>query len=104
MTFWTSCLGATFSLIHKIHFNIIPREKYKGTRVNFQSVADLRRRISTDNLQSHETLSPLQKMVMDLLRIVKPQTTLELIKFYIESTKNENKKQVRHFLRITRSK
>ena len=101
MTFWISCLGDTFSLTHKIHFKIISREKYKETRVNFRSVADLRLSVNKVNLRSHGTLSPLQKMKNYLLCKVKPQTpnilsTLQLIKLYINSTKNENKKQVRH--------
>ncbi len=89
MTFWTSCLGASFSLIHKIHFNIFSREKYRETRVNFRSVADLRLSVST----------------LQMKRKVLPQTpnilsTLQLIKSYIESTKSDHKKQVRHFLKI----
>ena len=78
-------------------------------RVDFRSIADLRRSIRRDNCQSHESLSPLQKIKNFLLCKPKPQTpriisTLDLIKFYIESTKNENKKQVRLFLKITRSR
>ena len=54
---------------------IIFREKYEHTKINFRSIADLRR-----NLQSHHGYE-------DSLVTL---STLELIKTYIESKENAN--------------
>ena len=81
MMFWTSCSGGIGSMILELHFKIISRKKYEGTKITFKSIADLRK-------EMHKN-------------IPKTDSTLHLIKSFIETNLNNNgKKQVRHHILI----
>ena len=69
-------------MILELHFKIISRKKYEGTKITFKSIADLRKEMHKNIT---ETLS-----------------TQHLIKSFIETKLNNNgKKQVRHHIFLT---
>ena len=66
-------------MILELHFKIISRKKYEGTKITFKSIADLRKETGKN--------------------IPKTLSTLHLIKSFIETNLNNNgKKQVRHHI------